>query len=191
MTPQLHGKRLQLLKIMVPSSIVSPSSPIPSPAACPRPSSTRPRSRSGSTCASWRSIEPEEFEATFDAAVRWRAQAVMVLPDALLQQSAANDRARRGAHALPEIYWAREFADEGALLAYGGNRPTRFAARPPTSTRSLRGAEARASSQSSRPPIRLRHQPEDRRPRLGSERAARPLDSRRLGSSSERGGRGP
>ena len=41
----------------------------------------------------------------------------------------------------PEIYWAREFAAEGALLAYGGNRPDAFRRAAAYVDKILRGAK--------------------------------------------------
>jgi putative ABC transport system substrate-binding protein len=126
MTPQLHGKRLQMLKEIIPglarvAVVANPSSAGMS--ATQLEEAARPL---GLELQLLHANRPDEFEPTFDAAVRGRAQAVMVLPDALFFNNRQRMIALASARSLPEMYWAREFADEGALLAYGGNRPDAF-----------------------------------------------------------------
>jgi putative ABC transport system substrate-binding protein len=126
LTPQLHGKRLQMLKDLIPglarvAVIANPSSAGLSTTQVE--DAARPL---GLDIQVLHVGRPDEFEATFDAAVRGHAQALMVLPDALFFNNRKRMVALAAAQALPEIYWAREFADDGALLAYGGNRADAF-----------------------------------------------------------------
>jgi putative ABC transport system substrate-binding protein len=141
MTPQLHGKRLQLLKAMIPG--LSRVAVIANPTSA-NLSSPQLDEAAGPLGLDLRVLEvrrTDEFESTFDAAVRWRAQAVMVLPDALFFNNRPRMIALAAARSLPEIYWAREFAAEGALLAYGGNRPDAFRRAAAYVDKILRGAK--------------------------------------------------
>jgi putative tryptophan/tyrosine transport system substrate-binding protein len=126
MTPQLHGKRLQILTQIVPNLqrvavIANPTSVGLSVNQVE--DAARPL---GLQLQVMQVNRTDEFEATFDAAVRARAQAIMVLPDALFFNNRARMIALATNRSLPDMYWAREFTDEGALLAYGGNRADAF-----------------------------------------------------------------
>jgi ABC-type uncharacterized transport system substrate-binding protein len=68
-------------------------------------------------------VGPNDFDSAFVAMARERAQAVIVMPSAILfaeykriARIAANKR-------LPAIGAAREFADLGGLMSYGVNLP--------------------------------------------------------------------
>jgi putative ABC transport system substrate-binding protein len=141
MTPQLHGKRLQLLKDIIPGLTRVAVIANPSSASL---SSTQLDDAARPLGLDLRLLEvnrPDEFETTFDAAVRWHAQALMVLPDALFFNNRPRLIGLAAARSLPEIYWAREFADEGALLAYGGNRADAFRRAASYVDKILRGAK--------------------------------------------------
>ncbi len=140
LTPQLHGKRLQILNDIIPNLqrvavIANPTSAGLSLAQVE--DAARPL---GLQVQLLQVNRMDEFEATFDAAVRGRAQAVMVLPDALFFNNRARLVALAAARSLPEMYWAREFSDAGALLAYGGNRPEAFRRAASYVDKILRGA---------------------------------------------------
>jgi putative ABC transport system substrate-binding protein len=64
---------------------------------------------------------PSEFEPTFSAISRERADAVIVLADAmfLFQRQRIVELAAR--HRLPTIYQVREFVDIGGLVSYGAS----------------------------------------------------------------------
>jgi putative ABC transport system substrate-binding protein len=126
LTPQLHGKRLQMLVDIIPKLERVAVMANPSSAGLSVSQLEEAASPLGLRLQQLQVNRPDEFEATFDAAVRGQAQALMVLPDALFFNNRQRMIQLAAARKLPEIYWAREFADEGALLAYGGNRPESF-----------------------------------------------------------------
>ncbi len=62
---------------------------------------------------------PSDFEGAFEAVVRGRADALLILVSPMFQRSAnalANLSAR---NRIPAIFHARSFAEEGGLMAYG------------------------------------------------------------------------
>jgi len=65
--------------------------------------------------------------AAFDAAIREKADAILVLPDEPLFLSRRADIVVLAAkHRLPAFYGAREFVDDGGLMSYGENLRTAY-----------------------------------------------------------------
>jgi len=141
MTSHLHGKHLQLLKETVPTLsrvavLVNPSGPSVTSIDSLREGAAALR------------VEPlvfyvstlGEIEPALDDAVRQGAEAMIALPDALF----FNDRPRiiglAGARSLPDVYWERSFAEDGGLIAYGGNRAEAFRRAADYVDKILRGA---------------------------------------------------
>jgi putative ABC transport system substrate-binding protein len=60
-----------------------------------------------------------ELEATFETIVQQQAQALLVVADPFLFTSAQQIVALAARHALPAMYFRREFADAGGLISYG------------------------------------------------------------------------
>jgi putative ABC transport system substrate-binding protein len=67
--------------------------------------------------------KPEEFENAFQAAVNDHADAVYVIPDPLFRSNRARLTAAAMRTRIPWMGWAKEFAEDGALLSYGVNFP--------------------------------------------------------------------
>ena len=120
---QLSGKRLELLKTVVPG--------VPRIAALSNPTSVGvpPQMRETGVAARVLGVQlqplevrgPDDFETAFQAATRVRAGALVVLDDALvfthrtwIVKLAAKSR-------LPAIYGFREFVDAGGLMSYAPN----------------------------------------------------------------------
>ena len=60
---------------------------------------------------------PNDFEAAFAAALRGRAEALLVLPDSFL--TSHRQRIVDFAHRLPGMYYSRAWVDAGGLMSYG------------------------------------------------------------------------
>jgi putative ABC transport system substrate-binding protein len=140
LTPQLHGKRLELLKATVPD--------LARVAVLGNPTSTDLNLPQIELAAQPLGLEVQlfearalaEFDTVFGSIAGSGAQALMVLPDALF----ANNRRRVldlvGGIPMPDSYWLREFAVDGGLMAYGGNRADSFRRAAAFVDKILRGA---------------------------------------------------
>jgi len=142
MTPQLHGKRLELLKKTVPeltrvAVLANPTSVGASMSQVEE--AARPL---GLVIDPREAHTTSEFEPVFQAMLAAGDQAVMVLPDALFYNNRQQMIALGNQFQLPDMYWAREFADEGALVAYGGNRADAFRRAATYVDKILKGAKA-------------------------------------------------
>ena len=128
MTRDLDGKRLELLKEVVPSLsrvaiLLNPANPI----------SARGWSEAQSPAKALRlKLEPaevkaaEEFEAAFAAIARQRPGGLFIIADQFLlahQTQIVDFGARRS---LPAIYPYSEFVDAGGLMSYAANDPAMF-----------------------------------------------------------------
>ena len=126
MTPQLHAKRLELLEKAIPDLVRVAVFANPSSVGTQFDeigASAKPRRL---TIDAYPVHLTSEFQSAFDAARESGDRAVMVLPDALFFNNRPEMIALGVSHKLPEMYWTREFADEGAMMAYGSNRPEAF-----------------------------------------------------------------
>jgi putative ABC transport system substrate-binding protein len=83
--------------------------------------------------------EPEELERAFQQA-RVRAQAVLVLPDALTVYHRRRITALAAKHRLPDMYALFEFMDAGGLMAYGVDQAVLFRRAAEYVDKVLRGA---------------------------------------------------
>jgi putative ABC transport system substrate-binding protein len=123
MTTDLVGKRLQLLKDMVPrlarvAVLGNPDSPY-----------TRKVSEELKAVAPSLSIKlnvlsartPEQFGPAFSAISRAHAQALYVIEDSMFSIHRATILERTSKARLPAIYGQREFTDQGGLMSYGTN----------------------------------------------------------------------
>jgi len=66
------------------------------------------------------STEPE-IDAAFASLVEMRASALVVAPDALFATKTRQLIALAARHAIPALYWRREFAQAGGLMSYGSS----------------------------------------------------------------------
>lgn len=126
MTPQLHGKRLELLKATIPGLMRV--------AVLGNPTSAGLNMPDIEAAAQPLGLQPLPFEAhtttdlndAFDRIAQSGVQALMVLPDALFSNNRATMVALAARIRIPDMYWLREFAVDGRLMAYGGNRTDSF-----------------------------------------------------------------
>ena len=123
MAPDLAGKRLQLLKDIVPrlarvAVLGNPDSPY-----------TRKVTEELKAMAPSLSITlsvvsartPEQFGPAFSAFSRAHAQALYVIEDSMFNIHLAMILEHTSKARLPAIYGQREFADKGGLMSYGTN----------------------------------------------------------------------
>ena len=69
---------------------------------------------------------PEEIGRAFDAAIRERADALVVAIEALTQANRRSIVDLAAQHQLPAIYAGREFVDAGGLISYGVSYPDMY-----------------------------------------------------------------
>jgi putative ABC transport system substrate-binding protein len=69
---------------------------------------------------------PEEIGRAFDAAIRGRADALIVAIEALTQANRGPIVDLAAQHRLPTIYAGREFVDAGGLISYGVSYPDMY-----------------------------------------------------------------
>jgi putative tryptophan/tyrosine transport system substrate-binding protein len=126
--PEMAGKRLELLKEVVPklvrvavlwrpdgmaSSLAWKESQLPARALSLHLYSMEVRS-------------PNEFDKAFEDATRARAGALAVMPDSLFAGNLRRIADLAARSRLPTIFHLREFTDSGGLLAYGADRSDMF-----------------------------------------------------------------
>jgi putative tryptophan/tyrosine transport system substrate-binding protein len=125
LSPELSGKRLELLKEAIPKlsrvavlwNSSNPSLPLPV-------RETEAAARALRLHLQLLDVRgPTEFDSAFSALTRERAGALVVLPESTFrnQQRRILDLAAK--NRLPAMYWSKEFVDAGGLMAYGANIP--------------------------------------------------------------------
>jgi putative ABC transport system substrate-binding protein len=125
LSPELSGKRLELLKEAVPNA--SRIAVFSNPTSRTNPLQLKQVQVAAQALAV--RIQPlevsksEDFEGAFGAMVRERADAFMVLPDPVLNAHRATVVSLAAKHRLPGIYDRRAYADAGGLMTYGPNFP--------------------------------------------------------------------
>jgi putative ABC transport system substrate-binding protein len=70
--------------------------------------------------------DPETFSAAFETALQWHAEAFMTTGGPSFSSSTAQIVEFATTHRLPAMYYRREFASAGGLMAYGPNLPAMF-----------------------------------------------------------------
>ena len=126
--PELGGKRLELLKEIVPklSSVVVLWNP-------QNKTSTRnwnelqdPASQLGLTLHSLEVRHADELDKAFEVATRARADALAILPEPVFVANLKRIADFAAKNHLPSIFHLREFADAGGLITYGPDRSDLF-----------------------------------------------------------------
>ena len=141
LTPQLHGKRLELLKATVPDlqRVAVLGNPTSTGLNLPEiETAARPL---GLDVLLFEARAMAEFESVFATIKSSAVQALMVLPDALFANNRRMVLDGVAKIRLPDSYWLREFAVDGGLMAYGGNRSDSFRRAGAYVDKILRGAK--------------------------------------------------
>jgi putative ABC transport system substrate-binding protein len=128
MHPDLTGKRLELLKEVIPklSRVAVLSNPA-NPSIPPLLRETEAAARAlGIQLQVFEVRNPTEFDSAFSAMTRDRAGALVVLPDGTFQNERRRIAALAAKGRLPAMYAWREAVDAGGLMAYGASLPDIF-----------------------------------------------------------------
>ena len=145
MHPELTGKRLALLKEVVPKVRrvgVFWSASTPSYRLLLSETETAARSL-GLQLHVVEVRGPTDFDNAFSAITRHSVGALVLLPDVLFrnQQKRILDLASK--NQLPAMYWSRELVDAGSLMAYGANIPDQYRRAATVVDKILKGAKPR------------------------------------------------
>jgi putative tryptophan/tyrosine transport system substrate-binding protein len=122
-------KRLGLLREILPKStitkstiigvLVNPADPI---TATGETNDMREAARSvGQRIEILQASTERDIDLAFASLIDMRANALVVAPDALFATQARQLVALAARHAIPTLYWRREFAKAGGLMSYGSN----------------------------------------------------------------------
>jgi putative ABC transport system substrate-binding protein len=143
-SPQLAGKRLELLQEVVPNCArvgvlwngANPDSSLEF-------SQTRTAAaESGLQLLSLAVRDPGDFPSLFEAAGRASVQALLTLGDPLMESSAQRIAGLASRSRLPAMYPSREYVDAGGLVAYGPNLPDLYRRAAVYVDKILKGAKA-------------------------------------------------
>jgi putative ABC transport system substrate-binding protein len=128
MGPELVGKRLELLKEMIPK--LSRVAVLWDPQGAASPLYWKeiqlPARQLGVQLHSLEVRSPNELDQAFADAARARAGALFVIPDPMIVTNLKRIADLAAKSRLPSIYHASEFADAGGLVAYGPDRADMF-----------------------------------------------------------------
>ena len=122
-SPELSGKRLELLREVIPSLkrlavLRNPTNPV----SLPELKATQVAAQSlGLLIQSLEVTDPGGFADAFSATTREQAGALIVLSDAMFTGRHAQIVDHAAQSRLPAVYWTREFVDSGGLMSYGPN----------------------------------------------------------------------
>ena len=121
MLQEVSGKRLELLKEMVPklSRVAVLWNPNSASATLNWEENQQPARQLGIQLHSLEVRSPNELDKAFEAATRARADALAILPDPVISTNLERIVDFAAKSRLPSIYQRSEFADDGGLVAYG------------------------------------------------------------------------
>ena len=121
----LYGKRVELLKEMVPAAaVIAGFFNLSNPATPPEWKETETATRSlGLRSLLFDVRNGDDIRRAFDAADREPGVALVIQPDGVLQQHRGTITELAAKHRMPGIYAAREFIDAGGLALYGVSYP--------------------------------------------------------------------
>ena len=128
MHPDLAGKRLELLKEVIPklsrvAVLSNPANPIMPPLLRETEAAARAL---GVQLQVVEVRDPTDFDSAFSAMTRERAGALVVLPDAIFQNERRRIAGLAAKARLPAMYAWKEAVDDGGLMAYGASVPDIF-----------------------------------------------------------------
>ena len=84
---------------------------------------------------------PSDFVAAFEAAVKWHAEALLVLPSPVLPRYAKPLVELAATHKLPAMYQAAYYTDAGGLMAYGPSPAEEYSSAAVLVSKILRGVQ--------------------------------------------------
>ena len=127
LAPELSGKRLELLKEIVPkvtqvAVLWNPRNPVAG-------NMRETEAAAQALHLQLHLVEvpgAEALEAAFETAMQGRADALITLPDAMLWNQRLQVAGLAAKHRLPALFPEREFVDAGGLLSYGPSIPASF-----------------------------------------------------------------
>jgi ABC-type uncharacterized transport system substrate-binding protein len=121
LSPELSGKRLELLKEAVPG--VSRVAVLVTQATRAGLSWKEVETAASSLRLQVRSFDiraRDDLESSFEAAIRWHANAILTLPDPILNRDLRKPIVELAAkRRLPAMYGGTEFPEVGGLMGYG------------------------------------------------------------------------
>ena len=128
MAPELSGKRLEVLKEMVPklSRVGALWNPEIRVSTFSWKEMQDPARQLKIRVDSLEVRSPDDLERAFDAAVKAHVDAVVVMPDPVTRTSLRRIANLAVEHRLPSVFHIREFAEVGGLIAYGPDRSDLF-----------------------------------------------------------------
>jgi putative tryptophan/tyrosine transport system substrate-binding protein len=140
---ELAAKRLELLRELVPAAarIAVLVNPI-GPAAETTLRDMKPAARAmGMQIKILNASTSGEINAAFATFVHERPDALHVSPDGLFTTRRVQLTHLTTRHAIPAIYWSREFAEVGGLMSYGSNQSDNYRQVGVYTGRILKGAK--------------------------------------------------
>ena len=127
-SPELAGKRLELLKEIVPK--LSRMAVLWNPQGTTSPLAWKeiqlPARELGVQLHSLEVRSPNEFDKAFEKATKARAGALAIMPDPLFAGNLKRIAELAAKSRLPSIFHLSEFVDSGGLVAYGPDRSDQF-----------------------------------------------------------------
>ena len=128
MLQEVSGKRLELLKEMVPKlpRVAVLWNPQSASATLNWKENQQPARQLGIELHSLEVRSPSELDKAFEAATNVRAGALAILPDPVISTNLERIVDFAAKSRLPSIYQSSEFADAGGLVTYGPDRADLF-----------------------------------------------------------------
>ena len=128
MLQELSGKRLALLKEMVPklSRVAALWNPRGAASIQGWKGIQLPARQLGIQLHSLEVRTLDEFDKAFEDATRARAGALFIMPDSLMTSNLKRIAGLAAKNRLPSMYQWSEFADAGGLVTYGPDRADMF-----------------------------------------------------------------
>jgi len=128
MSPDLAGKRLELLKEIVPklSRVAVLWNPQTPTSKLAWKESQLPARELGVQLHSLEVLSPNDFDKAFEDATRARAGALAVMPDVVFVTNLKRIADLAAKSRLPSVFHLSEFVDSGGLVAYGPDRSDLF-----------------------------------------------------------------
>ena len=143
MAPEMAGKRLELLREIVPrlSRVAVLWNPSGTTSTLNWKEIQRPARQLGIQLLSLEARSPNDFDGVFKDATRERASAVAIMPDQLFAGNLKRIADLAAKSRLPSIFHLIEFVESGGLVAYGPDRSDQFRRAAIYVDRILKGAK--------------------------------------------------